>query len=139
MKLINLLKQSLKEYDLKKPDNIYASGGDDNNDKSSLKGKTINLIRTGYGTGKYNPEKGEMDREKKDVDIKGEIGDIDSYEGEKGGTPGFWLMNPSNNKKMEYVMWDERKKEFINGDSIFHSTYKGKSSSDQAMLDKFKP
>jgi hypothetical protein len=127
MKLINLLKQSLKEYDLKKPDNIYASGGEDSNDpKQSLKGKTINLIRT-LGT--------------KEENLTGEIGVIDNYEDmddRKDDVSGFWLMNPSNGKKMGYVMWDEKRKKFIEGDSTWDYNYKGKSSADQAMLDKFK-
>jgi hypothetical protein len=142
MKLINLLKQSLKEYDLKKPTNIYASGGEDSNDsKESLKGKTINLIRSWHTTDKYNPEKGEMNKVTKDENLTGEIGTIDDFDetGKKDhGLSGFWLMNPSNGKKMGYVMWDDRTKEFVEGNSSWHYTYKGKSSSDQAMLDKFK-
>jgi hypothetical protein len=128
MKLINLLKQSLKEYDLKKPDNIYASGGEDNNDpKESLKGKTINLIK------KFGSQEEE--------DKKGVIGTIDDFDetGKKDpGLSGFWLLNPSNGKKMGYVMWDKKRKEFVEGNSSWHYTYKGKSSADQAMLDKFK-
>jgi hypothetical protein len=126
MKLINLLKQSLKEYDLKKPDNIYASGNDSKDPKESLKGKTINLVRT-FGS--------------KEEDMKGEIGTIDDFDenGKKdNGISGFWLMNPSNGKKMGYVMWDEKAKEFVEGGSSWSYTYKGKSSADQAMLDKFK-
>ena len=135
MKLINIFKQTLKEYELKKPANVYADkDADPTNDTSSLKGRTINLIKTLHTTDKYNREKGEMNKVTKDEKISGKIGDS-KYEGDP--LQGFQLLNDGG-KIIGYVMYDEKKDEFVEGGSTFHYVYKGQTSSDQNLLDKFK-
>lgn len=125
----------LKEYDLKKPENIYASDEDgSDNDSSSLVGKTINLIKTLYTTGNWNPQKKEMDKVTRDEKISGKIGDS-KYEGDY--LPGFQLQDNSG-KIIGYVMYDKKTDKFVEGFSIYHYVYTGASAQDTAMLNSFK-
>jgi len=125
----------LKEYEIKKPENIYVNDEDNSDiDPSSLVGKTINLIKTWHTTDKYNPEKGEMNKVTKDEKISGIIGDS-KYEGDP--LQGFQLLN-DNGKIIGYVMYDEKKDEFVEGSSIYHYVYTGASAKDTAMLNAFK-
>lgn len=125
----------LKEYDLKKPENIYAIDEDGSDtDSSSLVGKTINLIKTLYTIGKWNPQKREMDKVTQDEKISGKIGDS-KYEG--GYLPGFQLLDNSG-KIIGYVMYDKKTDKFVEGYTIYHYVYTGASFQDTAMLNSFK-
>jgi len=96
-----------------------------------LKGKPISLIKTLHTVGKWNDEKREMDKVTKDEDFDGIIGQIGSLEGYE--TPGFWVMDNNGNKK-GFVMYDKKTGNFVEGDSMHHYTYQGKTEKDNRIL-----
>lgn len=102
---------------------------------SFLQGKPISLIKTRHTVGKWNKENRQMDKIKTDEDFEGIIGQIGDYEGYY--TPGFWVMN-DNGKNKGFVLYDKKNDEFIEGDSTFYYTYKGKTEKDERLLNLFK-
>jgi hypothetical protein len=97
-----------------------------------IKGKPISLIKTLHTVGKWNDSKGEMDRVTKSEDINGFIGSIGTYEGDSE-VPGFWIVDV-NGDKMGYLMYNQKNDEFIEGHSMYHYTYEGKSEKDKRIL-----
>ncbi len=96
-----------------------------------LEGKPISLLRTLHTVDKWDEEKKNMSMETTVEEVNGFIGQIGDYEGYD--TPGFWLMDERGRKK-GFVMWDEKSKEFIDGDSTFKYTYQGKTDKDSRVL-----
>ena len=100
---------------------------------SFLSGKPINLIKTLHTTGKWNDEKKEMDKITRDEEVSGIIGKIGDYEGSGYEVPGFWVMS-NDNKKIGFVMYDKKSNNFVEGNSIYHYTYNGKTENDNRIL-----
>lgn len=98
---------------------------------SFLEGKPISLVRTLHTTGKWNEEKGSMDKVEREEDLDGIIGKIGEYEGEN--SPGFSVMD-NGGKRKGFVMYDEKTGGFIEGDSTYHYTYRGKTEKDERIL-----
>ena len=98
---------------------------------SFLEGKPISLVRTLHTIGKWNEEKGSMDKVEKEEDIDGFIGKIGEYEGE--ASLGFSLMD-AGGKRKGFVMYDEKTGGFIEGDSTYRYTYRGKTEKDERIL-----
>lgn len=96
-----------------------------------LEGKPISLLRTLHTVDKWDEEKKNMSMKTTVEEVNGFIGQIGDYEGYD--TPGFWLMDERGRKK-GFVMWDEKSKEFIDGDSTFKYTYQGKADKDSRVL-----
>ncbi len=105
-----------------------------NSKLSFLEGKHISLIKTLHTVGKWNDEKSEIDKEEKDEDFDGIIGQIGDYDGYE--TPGFWVMD-NNGKRKGFVMYDKKTGEFVEGNSIYHYTYQGKTEKDNSILQLF--
>ena len=101
---------------------------------SFLEEKPISSIKTLHTVGKWNDEKREMDKITKDEDFEGVIGQIGDCRGYE--TPGFWVMD-DNGKEKGFVMYDEKTGEFVEGTSIFHDTYRGKTEKDNRILQLF--
>lgn len=102
---------------------------------SDLEGKPISLVKTLHTAGKWNDEKREMDKVTKDEEFDGIIGQIGDYEGYD--TPGFWVID-SNGKKKGFVMYDKKTDKFVEGNSIYHYTYQGKTEEDNKVLELIK-
>ena len=100
---------------------------------SFLEGKPISLIKTHHTT-RWNDEKGDLDKITSDEDVDGIIGQIGNYNGYE--TPGFWIMD-DNGKRKGFVMYDKKIDKFVEGDSIFHYTYQGKTEKDNRILQLF--
>jgi hypothetical protein len=100
-----------------------------------LEGKPITLIRTFHTVGKWSDEKGEMDKITKDEDFYGFITNIGEYDGYE--TPGFWVMD-DNGKMKGLVMYDKKTGDFVEGDSSYHYTYRGKTEKDERILELVK-
>ncbi len=101
---------------------------------SFLEGKPISLIKTLHTVGKWNDEKREMDKITRDEDFDGFIGKIGDYEGYE--TPGFWVMD-DNGKMKGFVMYDKKTDDFVEGNSMYHYTYQGKTEKDKRILQLF--
>ena len=110
---------------------------------SNLQGSPISLIKT-LQTAKYNRETGTNDFITKDYEVSGFISEIGLLEptnpefnmGYKQPIiPGFWLVD-ENGRKKEMVMFDEKGKEFIDGNSNFHYTYTGATEQDNQLLNQ---
>lgn len=98
---------------------------------SFLEGKPISLVKTLHTTGKWNQKTNKMDDVKKSEDVNGFITNIGEHEGFK--IVGFSLTD-GNGKKRGLIMYDKKIKEFVEGDSIFHYTYTGKTDKDNRIL-----
>lgn len=98
---------------------------------SFLEGKPISLVRTLHTTGKWNEEKGSMDQVEREEDLDGFIGKIGEYDGENSA--GFSVMD-NGGKRRGFVMYDEKTGGFIEGDSTYHYTYRGKTEKDERIL-----
>jgi hypothetical protein len=98
MKLTNILKQVLKEYDLKKPENIYQDG-DPNSLQIKIKRSLINNFR------------------KEEKDLEGDTFEMDNSE----GIP--LLVIKKDGKKIANVMYDKKTNEFVEGMSSFKYVY----------------
>jgi len=101
---------------------------------SFLEGKPISLIKTLHTVGKWNDEKREMDKVTRDEVFDGVIGQIGDYEGYE--TPGFWVMD-DNGKRKGFVMYDKKTGEFVEGNSMYHYIYQGKTEKDNRILQLF--
>ena len=101
---------------------------------SFLEGKPISLIKTLHTVGKWNDEKREMDKVTKDEYLEGVIGQIGDYDGYE--TPGFEVMDNSGKRK-GFVMYDKKTDEFVEGTSMYHYTYQGKTEKDNRILQSF--
>jgi hypothetical protein len=96
---------------------------------NELVGTPINLIRTKHTTGKYNPEKGEMDKVSIDEPIDGVIGEIVN----DGVVKGIKVMNPQGSK-ISFLMYDKKIGKFIDGDSTFSYTYEAADDKSERIL-----
>lgn len=110
---------------------------------SSLERSPISLIKTSR-TAKYNRETGTNDFITKDYEVSGFITEIGLLEPtspefnmgyEQPIIPGFWLVD-ENGRKKEMVMYDEKRKRFIDGNSTFHYTYTGATEQDNQLLNQ---
>lgn len=74
-----------------------------------------------------------MDKITRDEEVSGIIGKIGDYEGSGYEVPGFWVMS-NDNKKIGFVMYDKKSNNFVEGNSIYHYTYNGKTENDNRIL-----
>ena len=112
MKLITIFKQALREYELKKPENIYAPGSGPNSLNIKLK-RTLN-----FGN-----------EEKVLVGDTFEIDDTDNPH----GTP-MLIVKSSDGKKLASVIYNKEDGEFSEGETNFKYIYKPMSASANIML-----
>lgn len=103
-----------------------------------LEGKPISLVKTLTTVDKWNREEDRMDMKTTDEEVDGIIGEIGvgrlgvgDYEDHD--TPGFWITDEQGKKK-GFVMWDEGKGKFVEGESTFGYTYRGRTEEDDRIL-----
>lgn len=111
MKLINIFKQALREYDLKKPENIYSPGEDPSGLQIKIKRSLINNFS------------------KEEKDLEGRSFEIDDSE----GIP-LLVVKSKDNKVLASIMYDKKTGEFVEGMSSFKYVYKPMSASANIML-----
>lgn len=113
MKLISILKQVLKEYELKKPENIYTPGSSPSSLNIKLK-RTLNFSR----------------EEKVLIGDTFEIDDTDT-------TP-MLIVKSSDGKKLASVIYDKESNEFSEGETNFKYIYKPMSATANLLLKDLK-
>ena len=111
MKLINIFKQTLKEYELKKPENIYTPEGDPGSLQIKLKRTLVNNFN------------------KEEKEILGYSFSIDDSE----GTPLVVVLD-KDGKALASIMYDQKSKEYIEGDSSFKYVYTPLSATANIIL-----
>ena len=99
---------------------------------SFLEGKPISLIRTREKFGKWDAERGEMEKTTEEVVLDGFIGNVGEYDGRS--TPGFWFLN-NEGKRIAFVFYDKYTDggTFIDGDSHGYR-FAGKTKKDDRIL-----
>lgn len=125
----NLIKTTFREFLNEQMGNV----------PSNLQDSPISLIKT-LKTSKYNRETNTNDFITKDYEVNGFISEIGlepefSMGYKQSPIPGFWLVD-ENGRKKEMVMYDEKRKIFIDGNSNFHYTYTGATEKDNQLLNK---
>jgi hypothetical protein len=116
MKLINILKQVLKEYELKKPENIYTPGSGPSSLQIKIK-RTLNFSK----------------------DEKVLIGDTFEIEDiEYSDSAPMLIVKSSDGKKLASVMYDKESDEFSEGETNFKYMYKPMSASATILFRELK-
>lgn len=114
MKLFNIFKQALREYELKKPEKIYNQGQDPNSLEIRIKRSLINGFR------------------KEEKDLEGDTFEMDDSE----GIP--LIVIKKDNKKIANVMYDKKTNEFVEGMSSFKYVYTPISDNARMMFKDLK-
>jgi hypothetical protein len=132
-------KKSLKSYASTKhkglPDEVVKESSDLSK-LSFLIGKPIKLIKTLHTTGNYDSKTNSIAKVKKEEEVNGLIGGFDN----EGGfsVPYMIISTPDGSKVIGHIIWDQKRKEFIEGYSSFHYVYSPADEASSRNLDLFK-